>query len=115
MRRSKDRSGASPGATASSPRFARHARVCANVSRHHCRQRLSVSTGIPHLRLTASTRAPSPATSALTITNNGATRKRRPKKRAEGGVTRRRQRQQHRLHRRASPLSSGARPCGLRG
>ena len=115
MRRSSIRSGASPGAIANSPRFQRHNRVCTNVSRHHCRQRLSVRTGIPHLRLIDSNRAPSATTSALTIANSGATRKRRPKKRAEGGVTRRRQRQQHRLHRRASALSSAARPWDLRG
>ena len=115
MRRSSIRSGASPGAIANSPRFQRHNRVCTNVSRHHCRQRFSVRTGIPHLRLIDSNRAPSASTSALTIANSGSTRKRRPKKRAEGGVTRRRQRQQHRLYRRASALSSGARPWGLRG
>ncbi len=72
-------------------RFARHSRVSGSVSRHHRRQRRSVTVGIPHLRPIVSRRAPPPSTSALTIRNSGATRKRRPKKRADGGVTRRRQ------------------------
>ena len=110
MVRSRTASGASPRGIASSLRFMRHNRVRGNVSRHHRRQRASVIGGIPHFRPIASKRVP-PAISALTIRNSGATRKRRPTKRTDGGVTRPRQRLQQKLNRRASLLSSAARPC----
>ena len=62
----------------------RHGCVCGKVSRHHRRQRRSVSTGTPHCRATASSRTSPVRTSALVTTNSGATRKRRPKLRPRG-------------------------------
>ena len=62
----------------------RHGCVCGKVSRHHRRQRRSVSTGTPHCRATASSRTSPVRTSALVTTNSGATRKRRPKLRLRG-------------------------------
>ena len=52
MMRISQRSGASPGDAASSPRFACHCRVSGNASSHQRRQRFSVEVGTPHRRAT---------------------------------------------------------------